>query len=516
MKLSKHDLSQIDEDYLKKCIESGKILEVSVRLLQDLKEAMDRLNQTPDNSSRPPSSRAPWESVSPNDDCSPEGGVKDTKQPEVPSDTTQEGISPSNKPSGKKAGKQHGAKGYGRTQKLAITHTEHHYPATCAACGVSLSHDSRSYTGWNEVDIAPPIEDQTGLFLICTRHLLYESRCTCGHATRAKHFQACADPLWENIELGQWRLIGPRLAAAIVFLSFRMHLSRARIQEFFIELLGLSMSIGVIDETLREAGRAAAPLEDELVESIEQAVLLNIDETSWKESGQLLWLWVFASTYTVLYYIGPRTLEMLSNVVTEAFEGMAMTDGYHAYRHLKNRLRCWAHLLRKLQGLADSTDKRVADVGKSMLNTLCAMMEAIYIARSTAPPTGTIAPQCEDEIALLRKFCEDHRSDSHAKLGAVAREFLLDWEVILRQAREPDLPFTNNAAERALRHWVIARRISLGTRSESGSRAFALMASVIDTCRRRGVSAWLYLASVIAAARKGIQVPCLPLIPMGR
>ncbi len=37
--------------------------------------------------------------------------------------------------------------------------------------------------------------------------------------------------------------------------------------------------IGVLDETIREAGRAVAPLEDEMVQDIEQAVLLHVDET---------------------------------------------------------------------------------------------------------------------------------------------------------------------------------------------------------------------------------------------
>jgi hypothetical protein len=41
----------------------------------------------------------------------------------------------------------------------------------------------------------------------------------------------------------------------------------------------------------------------------------------------------------------------------------------------------------------------------------------------------------------------------------------------------------NNAAERQLRHFVIARRISYGTRTEVGSHSIALLASIIDTCR---------------------------------
>jgi transposase len=77
--------------------------------------------------------------------------------------------------------------------------------------------------------------------------------------------------------------------------------------------------------------------------------------------------------------------------------------------------------------------------------------------------------------------------DDHLALRSVVREFLYDWKVILRPLAEPHLPLSNNAAEQALRHWVISRTISHGTRSEEGSRAFAFLASVIETCRRRGV-----------------------------
>jgi transposase len=59
MLLSDHDLRQIDEMYLKSLC-SEDLIGVSIRLLNDLKEAKDRLNQNPGNSSRPPSSREPW------------------------------------------------------------------------------------------------------------------------------------------------------------------------------------------------------------------------------------------------------------------------------------------------------------------------------------------------------------------------------------------------------------------------------------------------------------------------
>ena len=57
----------------------------------------------------------------------------------------------------------------------------------------------------------------------------------------------------------------------------------------------------------------------------------------------------------------------------------------------------------------------------------------------------------------------------------------------------PSFPLTNNEAERALRHWVISRRLSFGTRTPEGTAAFTSIASVIDTCYKRKVSPWKYI-----------------------
>jgi transposase len=76
--------------------------------------------------------------------------------------------------------------------------------------------------------------------------------------------------------------------------------------------------------------------------------------------------------------------------------------------------------------------------------------------------------------------------------------------------RYPQMPITNNLAERALRHWVISRRISYGTRTQQGSRGYAILASVIDTCRQRDVSPWEYIARVIEERRQNNPAPPLP------
>jgi Transposase IS66 family len=90
-------------------------------------------------------------------------------------------------------------------------------------------------------------------------------------------------------------------------------------------------------------------------------------------------------------------------------------------------------------------------------------------------------------------------------LRQIAREFTHDWQTIVRALDDPRLPLTHNAAERQLRHYVIARRISHGTRNPVSSDSLALLASIIDTCRLRQASATDLLARAIHTAR--IQLP---------
>jgi hypothetical protein len=172
------------------------------------------------------------------------------------------------------------------------------------------------------------------------------------------------------------------LVALICALSLRMRLSRRRIQEFFADWLGLQLSVATINQCLHEAGRAIEPaLEEQLLAEIRDSDLLHADETSWKEHGRLLWLWVFTCATTTVFTIGRRTQELLHGVLGTAIDGWLMSDGYWAYRDYDKRLRCLTHLLRKARGLQDSLYRRAQDFGEALRCCLESVMEAVYAAR---------------------------------------------------------------------------------------------------------------------------------------
>ncbi len=498
-------------------------------LLADLKQARERLGQNPTNSSAPSGSRAPWLSANddqpppgddtprndkapPDDEAPPAGEPREpTGDPAPPPPEAPAPPAAAEEPPKRKPGKQKGAPGFGRTQKLPITHTEHHLPQGCAVCARAFapSHsERRAWTAFFTLDLLVGEATKPGLELTHTKHIYYELGCPCGHWTRREPHRAPKDELWENVGLTEWRLLGPMLCTFIVALSFRKRLSRRLVQELLREWLHLSLSVGTLQRCVEEAARAAEPVEDALVEEVLDSLLLHADETSLKERTQALWLWVFVTSQTVLYFVGHRTKEMVTNLLGDDYLGWLMSDGYAVYRDYCNRLRCWAHLLRKAKGLEDSLDQTARAFGRDTRALLDTLIAAVYRAREG--PHQNLALAYHRELEAFRARCQGMETCAHEKARALAVEFLNDWEAIFAVLEHPHLPLTNNEAERALRHWVIWRRITYGTRSPVGSRTLALLASVIDTCRRRQVSPWPYLAEVITAARQGRDVPTIP------
>ncbi|MEH2136945.1 IS66 family transposase [Nostoc sp.] len=90
----------------------------------------------------------------------------------------------------------------------------------------------------------------------------------------------------------------------------------------------------------------------------------------WYEKGKYCWLWVAITTTIAVYHIGSRRKEELLHLVTNAFVGWLVTDGYGAYSSYSKRQHCLGHLIRKAIALTEAVDKEVADLGQWLLEEL--------------------------------------------------------------------------------------------------------------------------------------------------
>jgi transposase len=462
------------------------------RQREALRALANRLGEDSTTSSRPPSSDDPYRRDARGRPAAPAAAEKADK--------------PEEKKTARPAGKPPGAKGFWRSQPIVTSAEVESAPSACAACGAALGPDltRRCVGAHNSLELA---RGDMSLQVTAAKHVYFAVRCPCGHDNVARPgvgLRSEIEGRRRNLQMSERCLVGPMLATFIAALSLRFRLSRSKIQEFLHDWLGLELGTATIERCVHEFGRASEPVVEQLIEDARAAEIVHVDETPWYQKGDLRWLWVLVTATTIVFHIGSRRKEELTTLIGEAFLGWLVTDGYAAYRDHPRRQRCLAHLIRKGLALAAGYYGPGAGFGRDLVRDLRRLIERIHDGE------GADTPAVKRLMARIKWDCQCNRHELEDKVRELAGEILNDWDAVVAFVFDPSLPPTNNDAERALRHAVIARRISFGTRTDEGSRFYAAGLSVIATCRQRGVETWAYARGLIAAARAGLPSPTIP------
>jgi hypothetical protein len=495
-------LSELDRERLRE-LSREELEDLAWRLVETARALMSKLEQDSTNSSRPPSSDDPYRRRGGGDAGKGEPAKSGEKRGEGDAAGGASATGAAER-SSKPAGKQPGMPGHWRRQPIMASLEVDHDATACPACGAALdaTHRVRHASAHYVYDLE---RGAMALQVVAAKHRYFVARCGCGHETAAMPGTGRRSQIEgrrRDLQLNERCLVGPALAGFIAALSARFYLSRRKIREFLIDWLGLELGTATIERCVHEFGLACAPVVDELIEELRRAEVVHLDETPWYQRGALLWLWVATSTTTVVFRIGSRGKAELSALIGEAFLGWLVSDGYAAYRDHPRRQRCLAHLIRKAVALAEGYDRPGSAFGRGLARDLRSLIAKVAAGRRDAGVKRLVTG--------VKWFCQCHQHEAEDKVRALAREILNDWQAVIAFVEDPRLPPTNNDAERALRHAVIARRIGFGTRTEEGSRCYAAALSIIDTCRKRGTDTWTYARDLIAAARKGLHHPPLP------
>jgi hypothetical protein len=466
-----------------------------------LRSLANRLGEDSKTSSRPPSSDDPYRRGERGEPASDGGDGSNTTAA-----SPEKAGKPEEKKTAKPAGKQPGAKGFWRSQPIVTSEEVPHAPTVCAGCGAALGPDleRRCVGAHNSFELA---RGDMSLQVTATKHAYFAVRCRCGRDNVARPGVGLSSEVEgrkRNLQMSERGLVGPMLAAFIAALSLRFRLSRGKIQEFLREWLGVDLGIATIERCIHEFGLASEPVVEQLIEEVRAAEIVHVDETPWYQKDDLRWMWVLVTATTIVFHIGSRRKEEFVALIGDAFLGWLITDGYGAYRDHPRRQRCLAHLIRKALAIAEGYYDAGSGFGRDLVRDLRRLIERVHDG------DGGDTPAVKRLMRRIEWNCQCNRHEVEKKVRELAGEILNDWDAVVAFVHDPSLPPTNNEAERALRHAVIARRISFGTRTDEGSRFYAAGLSVIETCRRRGVEIWDYARDLIAAARAGLLLPLIP------
>jgi transposase len=438
---------------------------VILSLEQRIADLEERVHRNSTNSSRPPSSDPP--------------SVK--RRPPAPA-------------SGKGRGGQPGHRRHARPlvppdQLRRVIECK---PPECRRCGDALAGDDPEPLRHQVAELPPvvPVVDEYRL------HRLTCPRC---------RTSTCA-ALPPGVPTGAF---GPRLRAILSVLAGAYRLGKRPIRQLTFDLLGLSISTGMICRLERQgAAELQAPVE-ELREYVRDASVAHIDETSWRQGRDKAWLWGAVTRLATVFTIAPsRGADVARAMLGTGSRKVVISDRFKSYGWVKRRQFCWAHLDRDFQAMVDRGGE-AAEVGRRLLGHSERMFGWWHRVRD-----GTMArPTLRCYVDFMRpSFRADLRRGLEcgcSKTAGTCRELLAGETHLWTFVRVVGVEPTNNDAERALRHGVIYRKLSGGTDSESGSRFVERMLSVVATCRQQDVNVLEYLTRCYQAHLEGKAAPSL-------
>jgi transposase len=313
------------------------------------------------------------------------------------------------------------------------------------------------------------------------------------HRSGSCRCHACGQDFTQPIppEIAAAGTFGPRLTAYVAYLKGACHASFSTIQKLLRETCGLRIARGTLVGLCQRVARSLQPHYDELLNQVRQQPLLNIDETSHRENGQWQWTWAFRAPQFTLFHIDPtRSTAVLEEVLGDDFSGTIGSDYYSVYRRfLKLHPRadaqfCLAYLVRDvkfLESLPNAVDQQFGQELLVELKELFRLWHTPEQFTNEAAFRAALIAQGEQ----LERVATERAPDTRAS-RKVARRFEKHAQHYLRFTRVQGLEPTNNAAEQAIRHIVIDRHVTQGTRSPRGRAWCERIWTIIATCRQHG------------------------------
>ena len=210
----------------------------------------------------------------------------------------------------------------------------------------------------------------------------------------------------------------------------------------------------------------------------------------------------------VLYDYHPSRSGQVPLRLLEGYRGYLMTDGYEGYNAIAARdgiihLCCLAHARRKFVEAQRVQPHAKTQTGKAeiALDFIGQLYGIERRVKDADTETRYRARQSHSVPVLqqLRHWLDTtvHSVPPKSKLGEALLYLDKYWTRLTRYTERGDLPIDNNAAENAIRPFVIGRKAWLFSDTPRGANASALIYSLIETAKANGLEPYTYLRRVL-------------------
>jgi len=310
----------------------------------------------------------------------------------------------------------------------------------------------------------------------------------CGTEARGSFPEAFCGPLQ----------YGAGIKAYALNLLIAQMLSLKRVQQSLGTLLGQVISEATILKYVLALHLALEQWEKTAIERLLTLPALHVDETSLRVDRKNQWIHVCSGGEITLKFLhekrGQEAMHAIG--VIPRYGGVIVHDcwaSYLAYEHCRHGL-CGAHLLRELTFIIEADGYPWAKNMKRLLQETCVRVAQRKRKKISARQHENLQKRYRNILTRGEQELPTIPARQNGKRGRIAKSDAHNlWErlkehetAVLLFARDPNVAFTNNRAERDLRMSKVKQKVSGCFRKPEYAQAYCRISSYLQTMANRG------------------------------
>ena len=312
----------------------------------------------------------------------------------------------------------------------------------------------------------------------------------------------------------------PGLLAHILTAKFADALPLYRQQKIFARL-GLDLSRSTMANWAIEVSKRCQPLMDHLQQEIRGGPLINVDETTLqvlKEPGRRntskSYMWIYRGgdpeKPSLVYQYAPSRGGQVAEAFIGDYHGYLQSDAFSGYDRFENKahirlMGCWAHARRKFVDVVKvkkkirSNRKNPKGLAEEALEFIADLYRIEKQAREKELSCDEIGRlRRQESLPILERFKlwldeKEPIVPPKSLLGKAIAYSLDNWQRLIVYVEDGRLKPDNNAAENAIRPFVVGRKNWLFAGHPRGADASATFFSLIETAKANGLEPYAYL-----------------------
>lgn len=280
-----------------------------------------------------------------------------------------------------------------------------------------------------------------------------------------------------------------------------------RAQKAIKALIGSTISEATMLKYVYQLHQSLQQWEHSAVEYLLKQPVIHVDETSMRVDGKNQWVHVYAAGQVTLKMVHPSRGKEAIGIIPR-YDGYIIHDcwgSYLSYDHCGHGL-CGSHLLRELTFIVDSNGYVWAAQMKKLLQETCATVSKRKRKKLVAKEYAAIQKRYQSILTRGEKEMPPIPIRKNGQRGKIAKsdahnlwERLKTYETaVLLFAREANVSFTNNRAERDLRLGKVKQKVSGCFRNATYAQAYCRITSYLQTMSVKGINPLVAIQTVLS------------------